>query len=114
VLDGPALAELYSGATAGIVLSLTNPSLIALEMAACGLPCVELASDSMLASFGRDGPLTLAEPDPLRLCESVERLLEDPQRRRDSSERGLALAAERSWEKAARQVNEGLIRTLQG
>ena len=45
-------------ATVGVVLSLTNPSLVGLEMMACGLPCVELASESMLATFGTDGPLT--------------------------------------------------------
>ena len=68
VLDGPRLAALYGEATVGMVLSLTNPSLVGLEMMACGLPCVELASESMLASFGRDGPLALAEPNPLALC----------------------------------------------
>ncbi len=78
VVDGRRLAELYSEASVGIVLSLTNPSLICLEMMACGLPCVELASESMLATFGADGPLQLAAADPLALCAAIETLLDDP------------------------------------
>jgi len=112
VLDGPALGELYSQASVGMVLSLTNPSLISLEMAACGLPCVELASESMVATFGAAGPLTLAEGDPIRLCEAIEGLLDDPQRRQGASRRGLALVAERSWDAAALQVIEGLRTAL--
>jgi len=95
-----------------MVLSLTNPSLISLEMAACGLPCVELASESMVATFGAAGPLTLAEGDPIRLCEAIEGLLDDPQRRQGASRRGLALVAERSWDAAALQVIEGLRTAL--
>ncbi|HYM45713.1 MAG TPA: glycosyltransferase family 4 protein [Solirubrobacteraceae bacterium] len=108
VLDERRLAELYSQATVGMVLSLTNPSLIGLEMMACGLPCVELASESMLATFGADGPLQLAEPDPLALCAALERLLDEPERRNRASEAGFKLMAERTWEHAVGQVEEGL------
>ena len=108
VLDASRLSELYSRAAVGMVLSLTNPSLIGLEMMACGLPCVELASDSMLASFGADGPLLLAAPDPLELCAAIESLLDDPARREQLARAGLALTAERSWERAASQVEEQL------
>ncbi len=112
VLDGRGLAELYARSTLGIVFSLTNPSLICLEMMASGLPCVELASESMLASFGADGPLTLVEPDPLALCGAVERLLEDSERRATVSRAGIELMAGRTWERAAQQVEEGLRRAL--
>ena len=50
------LARAYSEATIGLVLSLTNPSLIPQEMLACGLPCVDVASESMLATYGASGP----------------------------------------------------------
>ena len=46
------------------MLSLTNPSLVPTEMLACGLPVVDLASAPMLATFGADGPIELAAPDP--------------------------------------------------
>ena len=108
LLDGSTLAELYSRASVGVVLSLTNPSLIGLEMMACGLPCVELANEPMLASFGKDGPLKLAAPDPHAICAAVESLLDDPARRARLSRAGLELMSERTWEHAAGQVEIGL------
>ncbi len=108
VLSARRLSELYAEATVGMVLSLTNPSLIGLEMMACGLPCVELASEPMLRSFGRDGPLQLAEPDPLALCGAIESLLEDRERRETLSRAGIALTADRTWAGAAAQLEEGL------
>lgn len=108
ILSPRRLSELYSQATVGMVLSLTNPSLIGLEMMACGLPCVELASEPMLKSFERDGPLQLAQPDPLALCGAIESLLEDVERRETLSRAGIALMAERTWARAAAQLEQGL------
>ncbi|HLH14808.1 MAG TPA: glycosyltransferase family 4 protein [Solirubrobacteraceae bacterium] len=114
VLDDRALAALYGEATVGMVLSLTNPSLGCLEMMASGLPCVELASEPMLACFGAAGPLQLAQPHPLALCEAIETLLEDRARRADRARAGLAFVAERTWERAAGQVEAGLRTALAG
>jgi glycosyltransferase involved in cell wall biosynthesis len=110
VLSDEQLAVLYSEATIGVVLSLTNPSLVGLDMMACGLPCVELASDSMLATFGRHGPLALAEPDPLALCDAIERLLDDHAHRRSVGQQGIELVGSRTWGQAARDV-EAALRT---
>jgi glycosyltransferase involved in cell wall biosynthesis len=112
VLQGRRLAELYGEASVGMVLSLTNPSLVGLEMMACGLPCVELASEPMLASFGRDGPLQLAEPTPLALCDAIEALIDDPERREQASQAGLALMATRTWQQAGSQLQDGLRAAL--
>lgn len=108
VLEDSGLALLYSRATVGMVLSLTNPSLTGLEMMACGLPCVELASDSMRATFGEDGPLELCEPDPFALCAAIERLLDNPAARENASRAGVELMEERTWARAAEQVEQGL------
>jgi hypothetical protein len=91
-----------------MVFSLTNPSLIGLEMMACGLPCVELASESMVASFGRDGPLALAEPRAEASCAGVERLLDDQSARHAAARAGDALLRERDWRGAAVQVDRGM------
>jgi glycosyltransferase involved in cell wall biosynthesis len=96
VLTWQRLAALYVEATVGMVLSLTNPSLVG------------LASDSMLASFGRDGPLTLTEADPLALAGAIERLLDDAPLRGRLGAAGIELVARRSWERAAEQVEDGL------
>lgn len=112
LLDAHALADLYSRATVGMVLSLTNPSLIGLEMMACGLPCVELASEPMLATFGADGPLQLAEPDPLALCSALERMLGDRAERERNTMAGLDLMITRTWSSSAAQVEQGLQTAL--
>jgi O-antigen biosynthesis protein len=106
------LARRYNEATVGLCLSLTNYSLIPQEMLACGLPCVDLAGRCPEAVFGRDGPVELAEPDPLALADALEALLDDEQRWHRRSEAGLAFVADASWDLAARQVEAGLRQAL--
>ena len=113
MLPASELASLYSRATVGMVFSLTNPSLIGLEMMACGLPCVELASAPMMATFGVDGPLELAAAEPLGLCEAVERLLDTPLARREASDAGARLISSRTWPETARQVTDSLAFALE-
>jgi hypothetical protein len=62
----------------------------------------------MLATFGNDAPIELADPDPLALCAAVEKLLDDLVLRADRSRMGTALAAERTWDRAAAQLDTGL------
>ena len=112
VLEHAELAALYAEATVGMVLSTTNPSLVGQEMLACGLPCVELASASMVHTFGSGGPLELAAFDPLALADALERLLDDPDLRERRSREGVAFAAGRTWEAAAAQVEAGLLHAL--
>ena len=106
------LAQRYREAAVGVCLSLTNYSLIPQEMMACGLPCVDLSGRSPEAVFGRDGPVELAEPDPLSIADAVEALLTDADRWRRRSEAGLAFVADATWERAARQVEAGLRAAL--
>ena len=112
VVNPEVLAWRYSEATVGLCLSLTNYSLIPQEMMACGLPCVDLAGRSPEAVFGRDGPVELAEPDPLAIADAVERLLADPRRWSERSAAGLAFVEGATWERAAAQVEKGLRRAL--
>ena len=106
------LATLYRQATVGMVFSLTNPSLVGLEMMACGLPCVELDSEPMRASFGVAGPLRLTPPEPLTLCSTIEALLDDEAERRRLGDAGLAFVQGRTWSRAAEQVEAGLRHAL--
>ncbi len=112
VLAPEDLAHAYASATVGLCLSLTNPSLIPTEMLACGLPVVDVASDAMLATFGAGGPVTLAEADPLALCDALEGLLDDLMARATRSRDGSALVAGRTWPAAAEQVESGLRAAL--
>jgi glycosyltransferase involved in cell wall biosynthesis len=112
VLAPDALAHAYASAAVGLVLSLTNPSLVPTEMLACGLPVVDLAVPSMLDTFGPDGPISLATPDPAALADTIETLLDDLELRAEHTRAGLALATTRTWPAAAQQVETGLREAL--
>jgi glycosyltransferase involved in cell wall biosynthesis len=108
VLAPDKLAHAYASATVGLVLSLTNPSLVPTEMLACGLSVVDVASAAMVTTFGQDGPIALAEPHPVLLADRLELLIDDLMERADRSRAGMALVAERTWDRAAEQVEAGL------
>jgi O-antigen biosynthesis protein len=112
VLDRSELAEAYSRATVGVVLSLTNYSLIAQEMLACGLPPVEADGPSTRAAFAANGAVTLAPLTVDGIASAVERLLADPALREDRRSRGVDLVHERTWEKAAEDFEGGLREAL--
>ncbi len=108
VLADADLPALYAQATAGLVLSMTNYSLVAQEMLACGLPCVELDSPSVVAAFGSGGAALLAPLDPGGVADALERLLSDPALRAGHAAAGARLREERTWAHAAEQVEAGL------
>ena len=88
------------------MLSLTNHSLVAQEMAACGLPAVELRTPSTEAAFA-DSPIELAEPTPHALADALERVLDDPAERARRAE-AARWAAPRTWDAAAAALESGL------
>ena len=108
VVDPEQLSWLYSEATAGLCLSLTNVSLTPKEMMACGLPCVELAGASAESIFGKTGPLELAPLDPNAIADALERLLVDREHWGQRSRAGLEYVAEHTWDKATDQVEASL------
>ena len=112
VLGPDELASAYAQATVGVVLSMTNPSLIGPEMLACGLPVVELDADAMRATFGADGPLLLAPKDPLALAAAIEALLDDPRERERRAREGRALALGRTWSAAGAALDAQLREAL--
>jgi glycosyltransferase involved in cell wall biosynthesis/GT2 family glycosyltransferase len=106
------LSWLYSQATVGLCLSMTNFSLMPKEMLACGLPCVELAGVSAESIFGTNGPLELAPPDPSAIADSLERLLDDHELWERRSEGGKAFVASHTWDRATDEVEAGLRHAL--
>ena len=112
VLNPTQLSWLYSQATVGLCLSLTNFSLMPKEMLACGLPCVELAGISAESIFGSDGPLELASLDPGRIADALERLLEDRRRWERRSREGIEFVASHTWDRATDEVEAGLRHAL--
>jgi len=112
VLSTAELSWLYSEATVGLCLSLTNFSLMPKEMLACGLPCVELAGISAESIFGSDGPLELAPLDPSRIADALERLLEDQGEWERRSREGIEFVASHTWDRATDEVEAGLRHAL--
>lgn len=112
VLSPAQLARLYSEATVGLCLSLTNFSLMPKEMLACGLPCVELAGVSAESIFGADGALDLAPLDPQKIAQALERLLADPALRERRSREGGEFVASHTWDHATDEVEAGLRHAL--
>jgi glycosyltransferase involved in cell wall biosynthesis len=112
VLSAQQLSQLYSQATVGLCLSLTNFSLMPKEMLACGLPCVELAGVSAESIFGSDGPLELAPLDPQRIAAALELLLDDSERWERRSREGIEFVASHTWERATDEVEAGLRHAL--
>lgn len=112
VLSPRQLSWLYSQASVGLCLSLTNFSLMPKEMLACGLPCVELAGISAESIFGADGPLELAPLDPLAIADAMQRLLEDPARWQTRSRAGIEFVASHTWDHATDEVEAGLRHAL--
>jgi glycosyltransferase involved in cell wall biosynthesis len=112
VLSPSQLPRLYSEATAGLCLSMTNFSLMPKEMLACGLPCVELAGVSAESIFGTDGPLDLAPLEPQALADALERLIVDRGRSERRSREGIEFVASHTWEQATDEVEAGLRHAL--
>ena len=109
ILSEPELAELYSEATVGVSLSLTNYSRVSQEMMACGLPCVELDTPSVRAALGASDAVTLAPFDPLGLADAVERPARRPRPAASAKAKPhRLLVADRTWERAAGQFEQSL------
>ena len=106
------LAMLFSSCDVGLVVSLSNPSFVPLEMMACQCALVEIASERLegIATHGQDA--WLVEPTPDAIAGGIIRLLEDDALR----ERLIANASERAhkmdWRDSARQIEAVLLREL--
>ena len=112
ILSPVDLSWLYSQATVGLCLSLTNFSLMPQEMLACGLPCVELAGVSAEGVFGDRGPIELAPLDPWLLADALERLLDDRELWEQRSVAGIAFASRQTWDGATDAVEAGIRHAL--
>jgi glycosyltransferase involved in cell wall biosynthesis len=112
VLPPDELARAYSRATVGMVLSLTNYSLIAQEMLACGLPCLELDTPSTRTALGSAEAAELAPFGVHALASALERLLDDADLRERRRAAGVELVSKRTWAAAAEQVEAGLREAL--
>ncbi len=114
ILDHSRLRELYNRATIGLVFSLTNSSLAPYEMMACKLPVIDVKNDSTLI-FYKENPeiITLSEPDPYSIANSIIDLLENKEKRETIAEKAYEHVKQLSWEKSSKRIEEILYKELE-
>ena len=111
--DGETLSWLYSEATIGMAFSMTHDSLVPHDMAACGLPVVDLDGFGTGAEHRDTGVVELVPIDPHAIADALERLLDDPELRARRARAGLAYVRDLTWELATDEVEIALRRVVQ-
>jgi len=110
LLSQEELAALFSSCDVGLVLSLSNPSFVPLEMMACRCAVVELASERLegIATHGEDA--LLVEQNPNAIAHGMARLLEDAPLRRRLIENAYERVRGMDWRHSAQQIEAVLLR----
>ena len=103
------LPDLYSQCDAALVLSLTNASLLPLELMASGCAVVSNRGPNVEWLLNED-VVMLAETSPEALADAVCALLVDDGRRHRMSERAEVFARSQTWQSVAQDFEAGLVR----
>lgn len=90
------LPSIYADTDAALVLSLTNLSLLPIELMAYGVPVIS-NSGYWLAWFLNTGNSQLAEPTPEALAEAITRVLGDDRRRLSLINQGFTDVGNLDW-----------------
>ena len=104
------LANLFSNSDVGVVLSLSNPSFVPLEMLACCCGVVEVASERFEGILTHDVDSWLIEPTANAIANGVVKLLTDDALRQRLARTGYERAKKMSWRKSVRQIEAVLLR----
>jgi glycosyltransferase involved in cell wall biosynthesis len=104
VLTQQELADLYRSATCGLALSYTNLSFVPLEMAACGLPVVAVATEPCAWYQEEMGETcAVAPPTADGIADALLRVIDDAALRARLVAGGRAAVADWSWERSVAQ-----------
>jgi glycosyltransferase involved in cell wall biosynthesis len=103
------LRKLYQKSDFGVVFSYTNISLVPLEMMACGCPVIEVYEGSF-GSFFNSSCAILVNSYPQDFVKKVMWYIEHPEERLKIAENAMNSLQKRSWEEAARQFNQILLK----
>ena len=96
------LVELYSAATAFVLPTLHEGfSFTILEAMACGAPVITFDHPPLNEAGVREASLALAEVSAAALAGAMQEMLDDPARREQLRQAGLACAAHFSWKQVA-------------
>ncbi len=105
------LADMYAQCDICLVMSLTNLSLLPLEVMASNSVIATQAGENN-AWMVDEGNAIIIDGDPINIAATLQRYLEDPQKLRELREAGLKYAASTNWddetEKVYQFVAEGI------
>ena len=101
------LPDLYSQCDVALVLSLTNASLLPLELMACGCTVVSNRGANVEWLLNED-IATLADASPEALADAVCALLADDNRRNELSLRAESFARAQTWDMVAKEFESAL------
>ena len=104
------LADLFSQSDVGVVLSLSNPSFVPLEMMACGCAVAELASERFEGILHHNEDAWLVELNAEKVADGVVELLTNRPLHDRLVENGMRLTAAMDWSNSARQIEAILLR----
>lgn len=96
------LEELYQKVDFGMVASMTNISLVPLEMIACGLPVIEFEEGSF-TSFFTSNCAILTDFNYKKLYVNIVGMLENPKKLEDMVHRAHQQVSRLSWKKTCEQ-----------
>lgn len=106
------LAALFSSCDVGLVISLTNPSFVPLEMLACQCAVVEIASERFEGILTHDVDAWLVQPTSEAIADGIVRLLEDGSLRERLVNAGYNRTRTMSWANSVRQIEAVLLRNV--
>ncbi len=112
ILPEDKLAELFSRVDVSLSISLSNPSVIALQAMHCGCAAVEIDYPTNDGTYINNLNCLLAPPHPRGIAETVLKLLDNKKLRREIAQRGLQWANGISYEKTTRQFLRIIKREL--
>lgn len=111
ILNPQELSVLYNSCDIGIVFSATNYSLIPLEMMACGLPVIEIDTESTRAVFNED-IISFVQADPRSISKGILSLIKHKDKRQQQAERALKFVENLKWENSALKLNDAFYTEL--
>lgn len=114
VLDDAGLCRLYNRVSIVLLTSLTNYSIIPVEVMACGALVVDVDMPSIRTVFQDGENIALAQPNPVAMARAVEHYLDHAAERNAIVSHAETLAHAMTWEKIHQQMEADLLAAYYG
>lgn len=109
VLTVNELSELYREADIGLVLSLTNCSLLPLELMASRCSVVDIEEETIEGVIKDNFNGLLAKADPIDIANKISQLIDNPEIRYSLQDNGFNFTKDLSWDNSGSQFENILI-----